>query len=112
MKLVTAIIRHIKFEEVHTVLTNMGLYSCTVTEVRGSGQQKGHTEIYREAEFRIEFSPKVKIEIAVNNEIMPEVVEAIRNSAYTGKVGDGLIYVYDLEETCRIRTGERGPEAL
>lgn len=112
MKLVTAIIRPFKLEDVYSALFGMGLYSITVTEVRGAGQEKGHTEIYGDTEIKVEFAPKIKIEIAIQAEVLAQVIEVIKKAAFTGKVGDGAIYVYDLEQAHRIRTGETGYAAL
>lgn len=112
MKLVSAIIRPFKLEDVYSALSGMGLYGITITDVRGAGQQKGHTEVYGDTEIKVEFSPKVKVEIAIQTEMLSQVVEAIKKAAYTGKVGDGAIYVYDLEKVYRIRTEETGHAAL
>jgi len=112
MKKIEAIIKPFKLEEVKTALGEIGVTGMTVLEVKGFGRQKGHTEIYRGAEYVVDFIPKVKIEAAVNAELVPAVVERILTAARTGKIGDGKIFVYDLEEVVRIRTGERGKEAL
>lgn len=112
MKLIQAILKPFKLEDVKKSLNEIGITGMTVIEVRGFGRQKGHTEVYRGAEYVVDFLPKVKIEIAVPAESAPAVVERIMTSARTGKIGDGKIFVYDLEEVVRIRTGERGPEAL
>jgi len=112
MKLVTAIIKPFKLEEVRSALTDLGLQGMTVTEVKGYGRQKGHTEIYRGAEYKIDFTPKAKIEVAVDDAQVSLVLEAIRRSASTGKIGDGKIFVLELLETMRIRTGETGSDAL
>ena len=112
MKLITAIIRSFKLDEVREALTEVGVSGITVTEVKGFGRQKGHTELYRGAEYVVDFLPKVKIEAAVKTEILDQVIEAIEKSASTGKIGDGKIFVFDLEQAIRIRTGESGAEAL
>ena len=112
MKLVTAIIKPFKLEEVKDSLANVGIQGMTVTEVKGYGRQKGHSELYRGAEYNVDFLPKVKLEIAVSADILEQVIEAIEASASTGKIGDGKIFVTDLEEVIRIRTGERGQNAL
>ena len=112
MKLVTAIIKPFKLEEVKDSLANVGIQGMTVTEVKGYGRQKGHSELYRGAEYNVDFLPKVKLEIAVSADILEQVIEAIEESAVTGKIGDGKIFVTDLEEVTRIRTGERGQNAL
>jgi nitrogen regulatory protein P-II 2 len=112
MKLVTAIIKPFKLEEVKDSLANVGIQGMTVTEVKGYGRQKGHTELYRGAEYNVDLLPKVKLEIAVSADILEQVIEAIEESASTGKIGDGKIFVTDLEEVTRIRTGERGQNAL
>ena len=112
MKLVTAVIKPFKLEEVMDSLANVGIQGMTVTEVKGYGRQKGHTELYRGAEYNVDLLPKVKLEIAVSAEILEQVIEAIEESAVTGKIGDGKIFVTDLEEVTRIRTGERGQNAL
>ncbi len=112
MKTVEAIIKPFKLEEVKKALAEIGITGMTVLEVRGFGRQKGHTEVYRGAEYVVEFLPKVKIEVAVPADSVPAVVERIITAARTGKIGDGKIFVYDLEEVARIRTGERGVEAL
>ena len=112
MKLVTAIIKPFKLEEVKDSLANVGIQGMTVTEVKGYGRQKGHSELYRGAEYKVDLLPKVKLEIAVSADILEQVIEAIEESASTGKIGDGKIFVTDLEEVIRIRTGERGQNAL
>ena len=112
MKLVTAVIKPFKLEEVKDSLANVGIQGMTVTEVKGYGRQKGHSELYRGAEYNVDLLPKVKLEIAVSAEILEQVIEAIEESAVTGKIGDGKIFVTDLEEVTRIRTGERGQNAL
>ncbi len=112
MKLVTAVIKPFKLEEVKDSLANVGIQGMTVTEVKGYGRQKGHSELYRGAEYNVDFLPKVKLEIAVSADILEQVIEAIEASTSTGKIGDGKIFVTDLEEVIRIRTGERGQNAL
>ncbi|BCB25274.1 nitrogen regulatory protein P-II 1 [Sulfurimicrobium lacus] len=112
MKLVTAIIKPFKLDEVREALSNVGVQGITVTEVKGFGRQKGHTELYRGAEYVVDFLPKVKVEAAIKAEMLDQVIEAIEKSATTGKIGDGKIFVSDLEQVVRIRTGETGPEAL
>ncbi len=112
MKFVSAIIKPFKLNEVRESLTALGVKGVTVTEVKGFGRQKGHTEMYRGAEYVIEFLPKLKIEIAIDDGQLEQVVEGIKKSAGTGKIGDGKIFVFDLEHVMRIRTGETGPEAL
>jgi nitrogen regulatory protein P-II 2 len=112
MKLVTAIIKPFKLDEVRKAVSDVGVQGVTVTEVRGFGRQRGHTEIYRGAEYAIEFIPKTKIEIAVDDALLDHVIEAIVKSARTGKVGDGKIFVFDLVQVVRIRTGERDSSAI
>ncbi|MBP2679188.1 MAG: nitrogen regulatory protein [Deltaproteobacteria bacterium] len=112
MKKIETIIKPFKLDEVKKTLNEAGITGMTVAEVKGFGRQKGHTEIYRGAEYVVDFIPKVKIEAAVPAEMVPAVVERILTAARTGKIGDGKIFVYDLEEVIRIRTGERGKEAL
>ena len=112
MKKIEAIIKPFKLDEVKKTLNEAGITGMTVVEVKGFGRQKGHSEIYRGAEYVIDFIPKVKIEVAVPAEMVPAVVERILTAARTGKIGDGKIFVFDLEEVVRIRTGERGKEAL
>ena len=112
MKLVTAIIKPFKLDEVREALSAIGVQGITVTEVKGFGRQKGHTELYRGAEYGVDFLPKVKIEAAVKADLVDQVIEAIEKSAKTGKIGDGKIFVYDVEQVVRIRTGETGPDAL
>ncbi|MDH3527349.1 MAG: P-II family nitrogen regulator [Gammaproteobacteria bacterium] len=112
MKLVTAIIKPFKLDDVREALSEIGVQGITVTEVKGFGRQKGHTELYRGAEYVVDFLPKVKIEAAVPTEMADKVIEAISKAANTGKIGDGKIFVSSLEQTVRIRTGETGPEAL
>ena len=112
MKKIEAIIRHFKLEEVKDALNALGVKGMTVTEVRGFGRQKGHTELYRGAEYVVDFLPKVKLEVAVSDEMMDQAVEAIENAARTGKIGDGKIFVTAVEQVVRIRTGETGESAL
>ncbi|MEN8129062.1 MAG: P-II family nitrogen regulator [Pseudomonadota bacterium] len=112
MKLIAAIIKPFKLDDVREALSEVGVQGITVTEVKGFGRQKGHTELYRGAEYVVDFLPKVKLEIAVQDDLLDRTVEAITNSANTGKIGDGKIFVYPLEQAVRIRTGETGPEAL
>ena len=112
MKLITAIIKPFKLEEVREALSALGVQGITVTEVKGFGRQKGHTELYRGAEYVVDFLPKVKIDAAVRDDIVDQVIEAIEKSASTGKIGDGKIFVFPLEQVIRIRTGETGEEAL
>jgi nitrogen regulatory protein P-II 2 len=112
MKLITAIIKPFKLDEVREALSAVGVQGVTVTEVKGFGRQKGHTELYRGAEYVVDFLPKVKIEAAVADAIVERAIEAIQISARTGKIGDGKIFVYDLQQVVRIRTGETGNEAL
>ena len=112
MKLVVAIIQPFKLDEVHEALTNIGVQGLTLTEVKGYGRQKGHTEIYRGAEYAVEFVPKLKIEIVVRSDQVDTLVETISSAAKTGKVGDGKIFVSPVEQAVRIRTGEMDAEAL
>ena len=112
MNQITAIIKPFKLEEVREALAECGVTGLTVTEVKGFGRQKGHTELYRGAEYVVDFLPKVKIEAAVASDLVDRVIEAIEAGARTGKIGDGKIFVYDLEQVVRIRTGETGTEAL
>ena len=112
MKLVSAIIKPFKLDDVREALSDMGVQGVTVTEVKGFGRQKGHTELYRGAEYVVDFLPKVKIEAAVDDDMVDQVIEAISNTANTGKIGDGKIFVVNLEQAIRIRTGETGSEAL
>ena len=112
MKLVTAIIKPFKVEEVRASLDEIGISGMTMTEVKGFGRQKGHTELYRGAEYVVDFLPKVKIEVALEEDLLDKVIDAISKAANTGKVGDGKIFVTTLEEVVRIRTGETGPEAV
>jgi nitrogen regulatory protein P-II 2 len=112
VKFIAAVIKPQKLDEVRAALQTAGVSGLTVTDVRGYGRQKGHTEVYRGAEYAVDFRPKVKIEIAVAADRASAVVEAIRNAANTGSIGDGKIFVLDLEEAVRVRTGETGPAAL
>ncbi|HIO93163.1 MAG TPA: P-II family nitrogen regulator [Leucothrix mucor] len=112
MKLITAIIKPFKLDDVREALSEIGIQGLTVTEVKGFGRQKGHTELYRGAEYVVDFLPKVKIETAVASDAVDKAIEAIVNAANTGKIGDGKIFVSNIEQTIRIRTGETGPEAL
>jgi len=112
MKLVTAIIKPFKLDEVREALSGIGVQGVTVTEVKGFGRQKGHTELYRGAEYVVDFLPKLKIEAAVKSELLDQVLEAIEKSARTGKIGDGKIFVFDLEKVVRIRTGETDAAAI
>ena len=112
MKLVTAIIKPFKLDEVREALSAVGVSGVTVTEVKGFGRQKGHTELYRGAEYVVDFLPKVKIEAAIKSDMLDQVIEAIEKTANTGKIGDGKIFVVELEQAIRIRTGETGGEAL
>ena len=112
MKLVSAIIKPFKLDDVREALSEIGVQGVTVTEVKGFGRQKGHTELYRGAEYVVDFLPKVKLEVAINDDLTERVIEAISKAANTGKIGDGKIFVYPLEQAVRIRTGETGPDAL
>ena len=112
MKLVTAIIKPFKLDEVREALSERGVHGMTVTELKGFGRQKGHTELYRGAEYVVDFLPKIKIEVAVSSERADEVVETIRNAANTESIGDGKIFIQDLLHVVRIRTGETGDDAL
>ena len=112
MKLVTAVIKPFKLDDVREALSEVGVQGITVTEVKGFGRQKGHTELYRGAEYVVDFLPKVKLEIAVQDDQVERLVEAIVGAAKTGKIGDGKVFVYDLEHAVRIRTGESDSDAL
>src|SRR5665647_728407 len=112
MKMVTAIIKPFKLDEVREALTAIGVLGITVTEVKGFGRQKGHTELYRGAEYVVDFLPKVKLEAAIKKDMLELVLEAIEKSAHTGNIGDGKIFVHNIEQVIRIRTGETGVEAL
>ena len=112
MKLVTAIIKPFKLDDVREALSEIGVSGITVTEVKGFGRQKGHTELYRGAEYVVDFLPKVKVEVAIPADVLDQAVEAISNAARTGKIGDGKIFVSEIEQAVRIRTGESGTAAL
>jgi len=112
MKLVTAIIKPFKLDDVREALSEIGVQGITVTEVKGFGRQKGHTELYRGAEYVVDFLPKMKIEVALDEGLVEQAIEAIVKAANTGKIGDGKIFVFDLEQAIRIRTGETGADAL
>jgi len=112
MKMVTAVIKHFKLDEVKDALSQAGIQGMTLTEVKGFGRQKGHIEIYRGSSYEVRFIPKLKIEVAITDDKLEEVVKVIRDAALTGEIGDGKIFVYDLRDAVRIRTGERGEEAL
>lgn len=112
MKMVTAIIKPFKLDDVRQALSDIGVQGVTVSEVKGFGRQKGHTELYRGAEYVVDFLPKVKMEIAIDDGLLDQVIEAITSKANTGKIGDGKIFVTDIEQAIRIRTSESGPEAL
>ena len=112
MKMVSAVIKPFKLDEVREALSTIGVQGITVTEVKGFGRQKGHTELYRGAEYVVDFLPKIKIDVAVKSELLDQVIEAIEKAANTGKIGDGKIFVFDLEQVIRIRTGETGSDAL
>ena len=112
MKMITAIIKPFKLDDVRQAVADIGVQGITVTETKGFGRQRGHTELYRGAEYVVDFLPKVKIELAVADEIFEQVVEAISNTARTGKIGEGKIFVTDIVEAIRIRTGETGDEAV
>ena len=112
MKLIVAIIKPFKLDEVREALADVGVNGLTVTEVKGFGRQKGHTELYRGAEYVVDFLPKLKIEAVVADDILEQAIEAIRKAAYTGKIGDGKIFVFDVEQAIRIHTGEMGEDAV
>ena len=112
MKMITAIIKPFKLDDVRTALSEIGVSGMTVTEVKGFGRQKGHTELYRGAEYKVDFLPKVKIEIAINDELLDRCIDVIGDSARTGKVGDGKLFVFELAEAIRIRTQETGASAV
>ena len=112
MKLIEAIIKPFKLDEVKDALNEIGIEGITVSEVKGFGRQKGHTELYRGAEYVVDFIPKIKLEIAVDDELVAKVVETIENTAKTGRIGDGKIFILPLEDAVRIRTGEKGREAI
>ncbi len=112
MKMVAAVIKHFRLDDVRKALTDIGVQGMTAIEVKGFGRQKGHTEVYRGAEYEVRFLPKVKIEVAVSEDRLNEVVNAIQENAKTGEIGDGKIFVYNLENVIRVRTGESGEEAI
>lgn len=112
MKLVTAVIKPFKLDDVREALSEIGVQGVTVTEVKGFGRQKGHTELYRGAEYVVDFLPKVKIEVAISDDLLDQVVESISKAANTGKIGDGKIFVVELQQAIRIRTGESGNDAI
>jgi nitrogen regulatory protein P-II 1 len=112
MKQITAVLKPFKLEEVREALADVGVTGLTVTEVKGFGRQKGHTELYRGAEYVVDFLPKVKIEVVLDDGLVDRAVEAIQHAAKTDRIGDGKIFIYPLEDVIRIRTGERGPDAL
>ena len=112
MKMVMAVIKPFKLDEVRDSLTELGIQGITVTEVRGFGRQKGHTEIYRGAEYEVNYLPKIKLELAIDDDLLDRVLETISNTAQTGQIGDGKLFVSDLTTAVRIRTGETGSEAL
>ncbi len=112
MKMITAIIKPLKLDDVRQAVADIGIQGITVTEVKGFGRQRGHTELYRGAEYVVDFLPKAKIELAVADDVLEQVIEAIANTARTGKIGDGKIFVTELEQAIRIRTGETGSEAV
>ena len=112
MKLVTAIIKPFKLDDVREALSEIGVQGITVTEVKGFGRQKGHTELYRGAEYVVDFLPKVKVEVAIGSDLLDQVIDAISKAAHTGKIGDGKIFVSTLEQVIRIRTGETGTDAV
>ena len=112
MKMITAVIKPFKLDDVREAVAEIGIQGITVTEVKGFGRQRGHTELYRGAEYVVDFLPKAKIELAVDDDVAEQVIEAITNAARTGKIGDGKIFVSSLEEVIRIRTGETGEQAL
>ncbi len=112
MKMISAIIKPFKLDDVREALSQLGIQGITVTEVKGFGRQKGHTELYRGAEYVVDFLPKVKIEVAIGDQLVDQVIETIAQSAATGKIGDGKIFVFSLEQAVRIRTGETGEDAI
>lgn len=112
MKKIELLIKPFKLDDVKEALAGLGIFGMTVSEVKGFGQQKGHTELYRGAEYQVDFVPKVKIEIVINDDAVEKTMEAVISAARTGKIGDGKVFVSDVEETIRIRTGERGPSAI
>lgn len=112
MKMITAVIKPFKLDDVREALSSVGVQGITVTEVKGFGRQKGHTELYRGAEYVVDFLPKIRLEIAVEDSRLETIIETLIKSASTGKIGDGKIFVHDLEQVIRIRTGESGPDAI
>ena len=112
MKKIEAIVKPFKLDEIKEALQDIGLQGITVVEAKGFGRQKGHTELYRGAEYGVDFLPKVKIELVIEDTKLDAAIEAIQAAAYTGRIGDGKIFIYNIEEVIRIRTGERGPEAI
>lgn len=112
MKMVCAVIKHYKLDEVRKAITDIGVQGMTVIEVKGFGRQKGHMEVYRGVEYEVRFLPKVKVEVAVPDDKLQEVVDAIQQAARTGEIGDGKIFIYNIQDVVRIRTGERGEEAI
>jgi nitrogen regulatory protein P-II 1 len=112
MKKIEAIVKPFKLDEVKNALTKIGVQGMTITEVKGFGRQRGHTEVYRGAEYTIDFIPKIKIDLIVSDELVPQVIETIERAAKTGKIGDGKIFLSSVEEVIRIRTGERGKDAI
>ena len=112
MKLVTAVIKPFRLDDVRDALSRIGIQGMTVTEVKGFGRQKGHTELYRGAEYVVDFLPKVKLEVAISEELVDQALEAISEAAKTGKIGDGKVFVYTIEQVIRIRTGETGQDAI
>ena len=112
MKMIAAVIKHFKLDDVRKSLTEIGVHGMTAIEVKGFGRQKGHMEVYRGVEYEVQFLPKIKIEVAVPDDQLDEVLNTIESSAKTGEIGDGKIFVYDLKEVIRIRTGEKGEEAI
>ena len=112
MKKIECIVKPFKLDDVKNAITDLGISGMTVSEVRGFGRQKGHTELYRGAEYQVDFLPKIKIDLVVNDEQVPSIVEVVQKEACTGRIGDGKIFVSDVEQSIRIRTGESGPESL
>ncbi len=112
MKMVMAVIKHFKLDDVKDALTRAGIHGMTVTEVKGFGRQKGHIEVYKGSTYEVRFLPKVKIEVAVTDDKLDEIVDIIQQNAYTGEIGDGKIFIYDLKDVVRIRTREKGEEAV
>jgi nitrogen regulatory protein P-II 2 len=112
MKMIVAVIKHFKLDDVKDALTKAGILGMTVSEVKGFGRQKGHVEIYRGSSYEVRFIPKLKIEVAIPDEKLEEIIGSIQKAAHTGEIGDGKIFIYDLKDVVRIRTGERGKEAL